>query len=597
MSFDLLKLTNSTFWNIPYKETQVKSGDRDGIYFSCTLFLPSSLNLEIREACQCVVKQQKASIQRNGSYYFIIRSLSERAEISRLSNKDLHILNKNANIGKLKRSSTEPNFIYLDLYCSIENIETGSTEKNIIYMFGKLLNVYDFTLRDIDYFGLVCDKCLVPVCDKCCFSVSECLCEEEFILYEKNVELDVNMMRLKSLEIFDFSEEFIYQNIYSFNPRDTVENYLRSSPDKEKIQILLRKCDEFERKMHLNKFYLKKYPKNQLLCTTKNSEVQKLMLAPIFNSKFKFIKYFSLTPETSIVLSSEISKRLNQLENQIEVSVQDYLNPEYLKYSPLSQEQEQTNIIPGFYNIYRNLIKNSNRNIILQLPRSHSQSSYSRVIQEYNKVKQFKMIKKCLGPEHLIKLENGTGIIYNYSSSLSSLYTDMNSEAKIKVMKKVAGILDKIHEKKTILLNLHPDNIIFYKNELFLKDFTYATKSEHLDAYDEHCLLYMDPLVLTSKKISFHSDIWSWATVFISLFSDLDPYKDSINSSSPISQLEEIKQDPPSFYRKVYNMNKIPKSQKFPKNFQLINLINRCLDLNPQNRPSIKEIITKLNSI
>ena len=579
MSFDLSQLANSAFWNIRIKEIQLKAGGNQSNYFTCTLDLDNYSASNIYETCQCVVGIL------NGTFYIQILSLSKRADSSRLSHRDLHQLNKKEIFGRIKIKK-EDNLIFIYHYFSAGFVNEKSHEKFLIHSIEKLFNAYIKTLNHIEDLEFFCEKCPRLI--------SECICDEEFEVYEKNVEVFDGMMKYKDSEIFDFNEIYYSNNKYRLNPGDSLENYLRSGLDQSEIQNLLKKSGELELKMRLQSLYLKRYPVNLILCIRKNSLIEALIIAPSFKSKSHFSKYFSRTHESSIDLQSEISKRLDSYQTQNRPLIRDYFDPQHLNL--LNREKLQSSI-PGFYEVSKYSTNNNSTVKMVHLPLNPCPTSTHRVEQEYRKGKLFESIKTCLKPSKLIKIDSRTGIIYDYSSSLSSSLTDLSLEEKIKTMKKVAEIINLVHSKKIFLSSLHPDNIVFHKNEVKLKDFSHSTDTPDLDTYDKDHLVFMDPLVLESKKNSFQSDVWSWAMVFIGLFTNFDPYQDSSYSLNPGGLNLEIKPRIEEIYHEVYTMNKKPRLDLLPDNTNLRNLLKACLDLNPQARPSIQQIIAKLHTI
>ena len=580
MSFDLSQLANSKFWNIPIKEIRLKTGQNGSTYFTCSLNLDNHSASNANEACQCVVKMQ------TGTFYIQILTSSTKADSSKLTHCELHKLSRNEKLGKLKIQK-EFNLIYIYNYFSTGFVEVRSYEKFLVCTIEKLWNSYIQILNEIEDIKMFCEKCLRLI--------SECKCDEDFDVYEKDVEVFEGIRKYKDYEIFDFSDNFFSSNTYRLNPGDSLENYLRHQLDEEKIQNLFKKSEELQSKMHSKSLYLKKYPVNFILCTQKNLEIETLFLAPSFKSKSHFKKYFSSTPESSLDLKSEISKRLTQYQEQSQPLVENYLNIKYLEH-PLDSQELQS-LVPGFYKIYKNNIKYTNKDIMIHLPQSPGPLSNQRVEQEYLKRMQFKLINNCLLPEKLIKIHSKTGIIYNYSTSLTSSLKNLSDEEKIETMKKVAEIINSIHSKKIFLSSLHPDNIVFYKKKVYLKDFAHSSKTPEPYTYDKNHMVYIDPLALKYKKNSFSSDIWSWAAVFIGLFNNFDPYLGQTDSLKPTGPNDEIKNVIEDFYYEVYTLQIKPSLNQLPQNDNLKQLLRTCINLNPKARPTIKEIIAKLNTI
>ncbi|GBB83873.1 hypothetical protein RclHR1_10530006 [Rhizophagus clarus] len=167
------------------------------------------------------------------------------------------------------------------------------------------------------------------------------------------------------------------------------------------------------------------------------------------------------------------------------------------------------------------------------------------------------------------------GSLRNY---LNINYNELSWNYKISYLKSLASGLEHIHKNELIHRDLHPGNLLV-SNYAKIADMGLckpanydASENTKNDIYG--VLPYIAPEVLRGQNYTKASDIYSFGIIMYELFSGLPPYHDvghDINLAMKICQGLR-----PRFTIKVPQL--------------IVQLIKRCLDSNPLNRPTAEEI-------
>ena len=144
----------------------------------------------------------------------------------------------------------------------------------------------------------------------------------------------------------------------------------------------------------------------------------------------------------------------------------------------------------------------------------------------------------------------------------------------------IALAINHIHNKFIIHRDLKPQNIFMTKTGLIkLGDFGIAKCLENSLQKAKTCIgtpYYLSPEILLDKPYSFKSDIWSLGVLLYEMITLKVPFE---ANSLPLLSLKIVKG--------VYNQ--IPKS--FSK--EIKDLVKDLLQVNPNKRPSIKDLLSK----
>jgi serine/threonine protein kinase len=147
-------------------------------------------------------------------------------------------------------------------------------------------------------------------------------------------------------------------------------------------------------------------------------------------------------------------------------------------------------------------------------------------------------------------------------------YYDLSVSHKIKISKSIIETLKYIHSKQIIYRDLKPENIMINLNTLDIKfiDFGMAEKINKPIKGIAGTPGYIAPEILKDCYYSFSADIYSFGMTLFVLWTETNPKKYSIIQH---------------YIRHI------------PKKFQTI--ILNCVNINPNNRPSINDIIELMN--
>lgn len=168
-------------------------------------------------------------------------------------------------------------------------------------------------------------------------------------------------------------------------------------------------------------------------------------------------------------------------------------------------------------------------------------------------------------------------LVSNYceKGSAQSLVGRMSEDDLVNFMKDTAQGLDYLHKHGIVHQDIKPDNILIDANDNFvLTDFGISNQSETKNINGTPA--YMGPERYGSNPVSIpESDIWSFgATVFEMITGDV-PFGDTGGVVQAAG--EKIPEFPASFKSKTIK-----------------NLVLRCLDPVPENRPTAEEILLEL---
>jgi serine/threonine protein kinase len=170
--------------------------------------------------------------------------------------------------------------------------------------------------------------------------------------------------------------------------------------------------------------------------------------------------------------------------------------------------------------------------------------------------------------------ENGS--LRNY---LDTNYNELSWCNKINYLHSIAHGLRDIHEKELIHRDLHIGNILRLKNLTCITDMGLCKPADYSASEDTKnrvygILPYIAPEILRGQSYTKAADIYSFGIVMYEIISGLPPYFDvSHDNNLAIRICKGLR---PRFDIKVPQL--------------IMNLIKKCLDANPLNRPKAEEI-------
>ncbi|RHZ45374.1 hypothetical protein Glove_680g80 [Diversispora epigaea] len=184
----------------------------------------------------------------------------------------------------------------------------------------------------------------------------------------------------------------------------------------------------------------------------------------------------------------------------------------------------------------------------------------------------------------MVMAYSNKGSLRNY---LNENYYELDLETKISLSFQIASSLNEIHKLGFVHCDFHSGNVVLFELSgtllTLITDFGLC-KSVHQTSKNtiEGVIPYIAPEVLTGQKYSQASDIYSFGIMMNEIVTGLPPYYNVSHDSKLTLQI-------------VYK-NLRPKidTENTPRNF--IQLIEKCWDKNPKNRPTAKEMYDILAS-
>ncbi|RIB12834.1 kinase-like domain-containing protein [Gigaspora rosea] len=161
---------------------------------------------------------------------------------------------------------------------------------------------------------------------------------------------------------------------------------------------------------------------------------------------------------------------------------------------------------------------------------------------------------------------------------LDNKYNDLNWKHKITNLRYIAEGLAAIHEANLVHKDFHSGNIVNENRcSSYITDFGLCMPISQ-DSSSKGIfgvLPYIAPEVLYGEKYTMKSDIYSFGIIMSEVFTGYPPYHDIPHDFSLATQI--------CLGRRPEIRCKVPQS--------LLNLMNKCLDAEPQNRPTAKALV------
>ncbi|EXX71949.1 Tpk1p [Rhizophagus irregularis DAOM 197198w] len=262
-----------------------------------------------------------------------------------------------------------------------------------------------------------------------------------------------------------------------------------------------------------------------------------------------------------------------------------FYNIEYISKGGFG-EVYKANWIDGIINKWDDKIKNwkrKDKNKIFALKRLNDsknvKSEFINEIASHYKVNSNSNIIKLYGitqdpkTEHYLMIleyaENGN--LRNYLIKNNKL----NWENKISFLNDIAIGLEYIHEKEINHQNLHTGNLLYMDDiRICITDIGLCKPDDTNNNNVYGVLPYIAPEILQGQNYTNAADIYSYGIIMYEVISGLPPFYDVCHDEN--------------LAIKICNGHRPRFSIKVPQ--LIVQLIKRCLDSNPSNRPTIKEI-------
>ena len=303
--------------------------------------------------------------------------------------------------------------------------------------------------------------------------------------------------------------------------------------------------------------------------------------------RFKIISYLNGF-YTEIIFSSNNKIEMICFKNEIKKIMNQ--NKIWEKYSKIKEihNSNKSKIFLG-----KNL--NNNKNVIIKIIEQNqiiNNLTYENILWEFNIMNFLSTISH----PNIIKVydcyrdSNGFYYVMEYvkNGNLSNYLkeyqkkNDLNFKIKKQIMSQISHCLLFLHNRGIILRNLDLDNILIQKdnkNRINVKiiDYGFSRILGKLDCLSEslnslYSVKYSSPQITNKLPYNFKADIWSIGILFYYILYNKYPFE----NNGKINKLKIT-------YEKNSNFNNI------------LNLIQRCLIIDPKKRPKIEDIIMTIN--
>jgi serine/threonine protein kinase len=178
----------------------------------------------------------------------------------------------------------------------------------------------------------------------------------------------------------------------------------------------------------------------------------------------------------------------------------------------------------------------------------------------------------------------------SYKNWINKNYKNFDWKNKIQTLLSIIEGLKGIHQKRKVHHDLHPGNIlfltknlnIFYNNSLFISDMGLCEDVNNTSEMKIYGIIpYIAPEVLRSKAYTQAADIYSFGMIMYFTATGNQPFVDRAHDYNLVLDICDG------------NRPEI-KEPEAPRCY--IDLMKRCWDSNPDNRPNVIEIHTLIKS-
>ncbi|POG81703.1 kinase-like domain-containing protein [Rhizophagus irregularis DAOM 181602=DAOM 197198] len=194
---------------------------------------------------------------------------------------------------------------------------------------------------------------------------------------------------------------------------------------------------------------------------------------------------------------------------------------------------------------------------------------------------------------YIIVLYYAEGGNFNNWININENYKCFNWQNKIRILYSISNGLKEIHEKQMVHRDFHTGNILFntpfreeYANRIYISDMGLCGNVNDINRNNKNNIYgvmpYIAPEVLRGKPYTQAADIYSLGMIMHFVATGSQPFGNRAHDHNLVLDIyNEI--------RPEINEPEAPKSY--------IDLMKKCWDSNPENRPNITEFIESLRYI
>lgn len=185
-------------------------------------------------------------------------------------------------------------------------------------------------------------------------------------------------------------------------------------------------------------------------------------------------------------------------------------------------------------------------------------------------------------------------------------FRTFNNQKKLNIIKKICLIIDKFHDLKIVINDLKEDNILLdkYDNPIFI-DFGMCVSFDRYQDMVQKCqgtALYMPPeLLINNLSYASKKDIWALGIIIYELFISDNPilYLFNFRDTNITPSFNNIIFDSSGLDNAINEMVMLfddycENNDNDPLLIKIGKIIFSCLTIDPDDRPSIKDILSIL---
>ena len=189
------------------------------------------------------------------------------------------------------------------------------------------------------------------------------------------------------------------------------------------------------------------------------------------------------------------------------------------------------------------------------------------------------------------------GDLKNYLKYLNEINIQLNNFEIFQIIYQLCYSIQILNENNIIHRDIKPDNIfIDQNNNIILGDFGLSRFENNFKSCNPGTIGYVSPEIINNDSYSFPSDIYSLGcTIFYILFQER-PYHYEKSENKTCNLVKKINLI--QYYEENnINDNFNNKFKEIQENYLFyFNLMKKCIELKPENRPNINEILIELNN-
>ncbi|POG74026.1 uncharacterized protein OCT59_023444 [Rhizophagus irregularis] len=287
-----------------------------------------------------------------------------------------------------------------------------------------------------------------------------------------------------------------------------------------------------------------------------------------------------------------------QVANNSKEWIKEVISKKHIKYYEYIQFHNIEKIGNGnFGKVYRAKWKNSEQYMILKSFYNFDNAIVKEIIREFELQNEIGFHNNIIRLYGITNKESKNGqlkylLVMEYADDdslqnyLKKNYKKLIWEDKYKLSFQLTFVVSCLHDKGIVHQDLHSGNILIHQNTIKLADLGLSKRIEKASKRESDliCMVpYIDPnkFLIQSYSLNEKSDVYSIGVLLWEISSGRPPFNDKLYDNNLITQIllgyrETVVPDTPTDYFNIYT---------------------ECWDSDPDNRPTMSQVIFKLKNI